>query len=363
MKKEQEFAPVFRIVANSQDITDKIRERFKSLRLVDEAGTTSDTVEIALADHLPGQPIKLPPTGAELEVFIGYGDRDRPMGLFICDEIELSGYPSEVIIRARAAVHEASRGGMIALQSQKTRSWAKGTTVGAMVKRIAGEHGLKPAVSPELAGIVLPHTDQSHESDMNLLLRIAKRYDAIAKSAGGALVFVRRGDALTSKGAPMSRVELTPADGSDYRVTIASRDSAGSVVAYYRDTRKAKRQEVAVGEGDPVLRLRMAYSDRASAENAARSEQRKRGRRERTLSYSFPGRPEVVAESIASLSGFREGVDGDWLVTRAEHYIGPMGYRCTIEGERPNSAEGVKPGAAVEREQGATEVNDLQAVA
>ena len=29
-------------------------------------------------------------------------------------------------------------------------------------------------------------------------------------------------------------------------------------------------------------------------------------------------------------------------MTRAEHYIGPDGYRCTIEAEQPNSAPRVQ---------------------
>jgi phage protein D len=84
----------------------------------------------------------------------------------------------------------------------------------------------------------------------------------------------------------------------------------------------------------------MAYADAVSAENAARAEQRKRARNERTMFYSFVGRPDVAAETIATMHGFRDGVDGDWLITRAEHYVGQNGYRCTIECEQPNSSEG-----------------------
>lgn len=331
-------APAYRIVANSSDITAVILDRFKSLRLVDETGTTSDTIELALADHNPEKPIQLPPTGAELEVSIGYDGTLRRMGLFVCDEFEISGFPSQLIIRGRAAPYEKSKGGKTDLQSQKTRSWSKGTTIGAMVRKIAAEHGLSAAVSPELSAIALPHTDQAHESDMNLLSRIAKRYDAVAKPAGGVLVFANRGDGLSSSGEAMPRTTLRPEDVGSYRVTIASRDSAGTAIAYYRDTRKAERREVKVGDGDPVIRLRMAYSDAVSAENAARSEQRRRARQERTLSCEFPGRPDIVAEAVITMAGFREGVNGDWLVKTAEHYIGPNGYKTTIECERPNAA-------------------------
>ena len=351
--------PAFRVIADSKDITDKIRERFRSLRLVDESGTESDTVEITLSDHLPGKPIAVPPRGAELEVFIGYDDSVQRKGLFVVDEIELAGVPGSMVIRARAATQEKSKSGKTDLQTQKTRSWAKGTTIGAMVKRIAGEHRLTPAVSAGLASIALPATDQSHESDMNLLSRIAKRYDAIAKPAGGALIFAKRGDSKSASGADLPRVTLTPKDGSNYRVTIASRESSGSVVAYYRDTRKAKRHQITVGDGDPVVRLRMSYADAVSAENAAKAKHRSTARAEKKLTFDFPGRPEMSAETVAVMDGFRPGVDGEWLIKRAEHYIGSQGYRCTIECEQPNSAEGPAKaaGAKVEdTEQAATVV-------
>ena len=77
------------------------------------------------------------------------------------------------------------------------------------------------------------------------------------------------------------------------------------------------------------------------------------------IKSTFPGRPEVNAEGIATMEGFREGVDGDWLITGAEHYVGPNGYRCTIECEQPNSADGATKAtqaSADDQVQGATVV-------
>lgn len=337
-----DYAPNFRVVANDEDITAKIVDRLKNLRLTDEAGTTADTLEIALADHDPAMPIAIPPTGAELRLFLGYGADLRDMGLFICDEIELSGWPGEMVIRARAAPYEKSKGGKSDLQTQKTRSWKKDTTIGNLVKKIAGEHSLEPVVSPALASIKLPHTDQSHESDMNLLVRLAKRYDAIAKPAGGKLMFVKRGDSKTASGEAMPAVTLAPGQVTDFRVILAKRDGAGTVVARYRDIGQAKTKEIAVGEGDPVRRLRMAYKDQASALEAAKAEQRKRARGEASLTLNMPGDPNIVAEAMITLAGFRDGVDGEWLAARVEHYLGPdAGYQVSIEGEKPNKDEGV----------------------
>ncbi|MNC76364.1 phage late control protein GPD [compost metagenome] len=49
-----------------------------------------------------------------------------------------------------------------------------------------------------------------------------------------------------------------------------------------------------------------------------------------------------MAEATVIMQGFRDGVDGEWLVKRAEHSIGSDGYRTSIECEQPNSAEAVK---------------------
>lgn len=356
-----DYDPNFRVVANSEDITATIADRLKSLRITDEAGTTADTLEISLADHDPEQPIAMPPTGAELEVFMGYGLDLKRMGLFICDEIELSGPPNEMVIRARAAPYEKSKGGKSDIQTQKTRSWKKDTTIGAMVKKIAGEHGMEAVVSAGLASIKLPHTDQSSESDMNLLHRLAKKYDAIAKPAGGKLLFVKRGESKTASGSAMPAFSVTYGEVTEFRVTLAKRNSAGTVISYYKDIDSAKRKEVVIGEGDPVRRLRMGYKDQPSALEAAKAEQRKRARGEASVTVTMPGNPDIAAEAMMTMVGFRDGVDGDWLVSRVEHYMGPAaGYRCNIEGEKPNKDESVsKSDSKVkEADQAGTEEGD-----
>lgn len=335
------ITPDYKITANDNDITATIRERFKSLSLADETGTTSDTFEVNLADHLPDAPIAIPKAGAELRVSLGYDGVLVDKGLYIVDEIEMSGEPRTMTIRARAAPYEASTGGKQDLQTQKTRSWKAGTTIGAMVSKMASEHGLKASVSATLAKIALPVTHQSAESDMNLLNRLGKRYDAVAKPAGGTLLFTEKGDSKTSSGADMPRFIITPADVSKWRVTIAKRDSAGTVVAFWHDKGKAARKQVQVGSGDPVVHIRTPFTDEASALAAAKAKQRERARGEVRVNVTMVGNPTTTAESVMVMDGFRDGVDGEWNVTHAEHYIGPDGYRNHIEAEKPNADKDV----------------------
>ena len=331
--------PDYRLLANKQDITDTIRRRLVSLRYTDEAGMDPDVLEIVLADHDPARPIQMPPTGAELELFLGYDGAAERVGMFVCDELELSGWPGEMTIRARAAPFDLSKGGLTGLQTQKTRSWAKGTTLGAMVKKIAKEHQLEAALAAALAAIVLPHMDQADESDLHFLGRVAKKYDAIVKPAAGKLVLAKVGSAKTVSGQSLPKVTLAPGDVSRYRVVMSKRETAGMVVAYWHAVKSAKRNEVKVGNGEPVSRLKMYYPTKEMALAAARSELDRRERRKVSVSVTLPGRTDLVAEGRLVLAGFRDGVDGEWSITRAEHSLDGNGYVTTVEAEQPNSGK------------------------
>ena len=322
--------PEFRISANSVDITAAILANFVSMRITDEAGMQADTLEIVLADD-PLAPIAIPPTGAELQVYLGYDGAAQRMGLYVCDELELEGWPAQMTIRGRAAPYEESKGGKSDLQTQKNRSWPKNTKLGDMAAKIAKEHKLKSKVSPSLASIQLPHFDQTEESDIHFLGRVAARYDAFVKPAGGTLVVMKRGDA----GLP--NIPLLGMNCSSYRVTLARRDSPGTVVAWWHDKRQAKRQKVAVGEGEPTKQLRHSYPTEAAAKAAAQTELDRRKRGEVRLSVSMPGDPSLQPEAQLVTAGFRPGVDGTWWVRKVVHQLDKSGgFTSEVEAERPD---------------------------
>lgn len=332
--------PAYRLVANGGDITAKVNERLISLNLSDGVGYESDMLEFTLADDEPASPIQMPETGAELELFLGYDSMAQRMGLFICDEVELAGWPGTMTIRARAATYDKSKGGKTDLQTQKSRSWTKGTLFGDMVKRIAREHSMESAVSASMAKIPLPHTDQADESDLNLLLRIAKKYDGVVKPSGGKITVTKRGEGKTASGEELPTITLTAQDCTAFRLTSQKRDNAGTVVAYYQLTKKAALYEVKVGEGEPVKKIGKHYPTQEMALAAAKAELAKRQRNQVTVSVTMPGDPTIAAECKLVLVGFRAGIDGEWLITRADHRLdGSGGYSCDVEATKPNSEE------------------------
>lgn len=331
--------PSFRILANEADITGTLQSRLISLRYTDASGVESDILEVVVSDADPNAPIEQPPPGAEMQLFLGYDGLSQYMGAFVADEIEMSGWPSEMTIRARSAVFAKSKKGKTGLQSQKSRSWPKDTKIGDLVSKIAKEHSLTPKVSESLKSIKLPHTAQTDESDLNLLIRIARKYDAVVKPVGENLIFAKRGESKSISGENLPPVVLTPGQVSRFRVVTSTRETAGMVVAYWHAVKNAKRHEVKVGEGEPVKRLKMYYPTQEMALAAARAELDRRKRHKTTISIQFPGDPNVAAEAKLVLSGFRQGVDGEWLITRVEHSLGSGGYVCSVEAETPNDGE------------------------
>jgi phage protein D len=329
--------PTYTVIANSADVTAAIATRLISLSLTDAVGIESDLLEITLADNDPLVPIAEPEDGAELQVSLGYDGINTPMGLFVVDEIEFAGWPGEMVIRARAAPYDKSKGGKSNLQTQKSRSWAKGTKLGDMVAKIAKEHGLAPVVAAKLKSITLPHIAQADESDINLLIRIAKKYDAIVKPAAGKLVLAKRGESKSASGEALPPVFIDATDCASWRRTASKRETAGMVVAYWHAIESAKRNEVKVGTGEPVRRLKQYYPTQEMALAAARADLDRRKRGKVTMALTVVGSPTIAAEAPLTLAGFRPNVDGDWLISRVSHtYSTDGGYSCSIEAEEPN---------------------------
>lgn len=332
--------PSYQVIANGSDITARVQDRLISLTLTDATGMESDVLEIVLSDSDPAIPLQVPPTGAELELFLGYDGLNAAMGLFVCDEVELAGWPGEMTIRARAAVYDKSKGGKTDLQTQKNRSWPKDTKLGDVVSKIAKEHGLEPAVAKSLQSITLPHIDQFDESDIHLLTRLAKQYDAIVKPAAGKLTLAKRGESKSVSGEQITPVLVHSSNCTRWRMVQSKRETAGMVVAYWQAVKSAKRKEVKVGSGEPVRRLKSYYPTEEMALAAARSDLQRRGRGKQTLALTVIGSPTIAAEAPLTAVGFRPGVDGEWLITRVLHRIDPAsGYTCDIEAETPNGSD------------------------
>ncbi|TWC12024.1 hypothetical protein FBY06_14028 [Pseudomonas sp. SJZ085] len=328
----------YRITANDADITGMIRKRFIKLTLQDSAGEDSDTVAIELDNR--DNMIRLPSTGAELKVWIGEPGALIFKGAYQVDELEVPLDDEALVIHGKAA---KMLGG---IKSPKDATFDD-MTLGALVAKIAKEHGYEAAVAPELAGHAFKHIDQRAESDMNLLTRLSRDLGAVAKPVGGKLVVVPKGQAKSVSGKALSAVAISDPKNSSGRVTIQERNDYSSTVAYWFDEKEQRKvpavaevvegkvavpgekpnnagqaEEDAANAGGPRYIIRKTYPDQKSAQEAAAAKLKQMQRGKSTMSITRPLTPQIVAEGQIVVSNHTASANRVWAVESVTHVIG-----------------------------------------
>lgn len=334
-------SPSFTLTADGKDVTGNIAARLMSLTLTDNRGMDADTLEITL-DDADGK-CDLPPRGTVLRLALGWrGQVLVDKGSYTVGEVSHSGSPDTIRVQATAA---DLRG---ALTDKRDRSWHR-TTVGAIVRKLASEHNLQPVLSDVIAGREVAHLDQTGESDLNLLTRLAQHHGAIATVKDGRLLMIKAGQATTASGKPLPELLIERKQGDQHTFTLADRDQASKVKATYQDTQSGKRGEViyAGGKAKPkkaksgdidadtgnVVTLRHVYASKGNAERAAKSAWEKAQRGAASFSITLAlGRPDVTPECPVRVSGWKPVIDNQpWLITKAVHSLGDGGLTTQIE--------------------------------
>jgi phage protein D len=127
--------------------------------------------------------VDLPPRGAELAVSIGWlGEALIYKGLYTVDEVG-HGPPDVIDITAHSADFREE------MNVRREVSWHD-VTVERVVSAIARRYDLKPMISEALIDIEIDHADQTEESDMSFLTRMAEMLGAIATVKNGCLLFI-----------------------------------------------------------------------------------------------------------------------------------------------------------------------------
>jgi phage protein D len=185
--------PAFRLEADGTDLTGIIADRLISLRITDQAGQQSDSLEVALDDRNAQVPV--PRSGAWLKVWLGYraaGQAPVYMGSYAVDEVDLGNGPRSMVIKATAAQTAPEL-----VKEQRSQSWHN-TTLGKIAEEIAKRNGLQLVLKGKLGDVKVKHEDQTSESDQSFLTRLAEKYGATIKPADGTLIVAPRGKGSAS---------------------------------------------------------------------------------------------------------------------------------------------------------------------
>lgn len=324
-------ASSYRIKLGLRDITPTVEARLISLTLTECRGGEADQLDLTL-DDCDGE-LEIPPKGALLSLAIGWaGTALVDKGTFTVDEAEHSGTPDQITLRARSADLGKD------LRGRKDQSW-HATTLGAILRDVALRNQLTARVDAKLASKAVAHIDQTNESDLNFVSRLAKRFDAVATVKKGLLLFLPIMGTTTSKGQPLPTITITRADGDSHRYHTSDRDAYSGVRAYWHDPKRAKRRSVLIGLSGNAKQLKESHASEADARAAAQAEWKRIQRGAATFELTLAlGQPLLSPQSPVAVRGFKPQIDAtEWLTVKTMHSFGDGGYTTRVELETAGS--------------------------
>ncbi|WP_264328550.1 contractile injection system protein, VgrG/Pvc8 family [Wolbachia endosymbiont (group A) of Andrena hattorfiana] len=300
------------------DKCESIRDRVISLRLTDESGTIDDIVEVHV--DYRDENLNVP---NELNIALGYKEFGIfPMGIYTVNEVTIQGPPKTLLIKAHATNLR------ISLKAKVSKEWRQ-ITIENLVKEIAQKHGYGYKVAEEFKNVLIPHINQADESDISLLTKIATEREAMAKLAGGYILFIPKGKAKSATGKALGTTAIRPQDTINWKVHFTV-SRYNSVIAKWHSYEKGATISETVGSGSPSYIIQTLYSNAESALSAANAKIKQLKRNNAVLDITMPGNPELFAEAKLSLLEFHQDIDGEWIIDRAEHLLDGSGYRTAL---------------------------------
>lgn len=345
-QSELSRVPAFSILMGGKALT-QLDPRIISLELTDNRGFEADELTIAIDDS--DGLIELPPRGAELSVSLGWqGEPLVYKGVYTVDEVAHSGPPDRLEITARSADFRDE------FNVKREVSWHD-VTVERIVSAIARRYKLTPVISEQLMSAEIDHADQTQESDMSFLTRMADLLGAIATIKNGSLLFILPGGGVSANGKALPQFAITRSSGDRHSFRIADRDAYTGVQAYWLDLEFGKKKKVTVkarkkktekkprsssregdyiaGEDGNVFVLRTTFNNETAAQRAAAAkwQQLKRGAAEFTMTLVC-GRADLYPEMHGTVSGFKTDINNqDWIIAKATHTIDDGGFKTQLE--------------------------------
>lgn len=330
-----------------------VNDRLISLTLTDNRGFEADMLELVIDDA--DQKVALPKRGAQIDIALGWkGEPLISKGRFTVDEISHSGPPDQLIVTARSADFRDT------FNVKREYSWHD-ITVGKLVASIASRYDLKAGVSEDLGKIEIDHADQTSESDISFLTRMAEKLGAITTIKNGMLLFMHPGRAVSQSGKLLPAITITRASGDKHSFRVADRDAYTGVTAYWLDLNYGKPQKNSVrrkrksktppkiktpastskegnyleGVEGNVFVMRETFKTERAARRAAAARWSKlqRGAAEFTMTLAR-GRADLFPELPAVMQGFKPEIDqADWIITQVTHTIGDNGFTTALNFE------------------------------
>ncbi|KHA75138.1 phage-like tail protein [Pseudomonas chlororaphis] len=312
-----------------------LNQRLISWEHIDAAGIESDQLTLTVdLEGLEG----LPDLGGRIGLKVGYlesGMVDK--GQFKVTRLTPTLFPFRLTLVATAAPF--SKDDETGFKQRRTASHGP-TTLGGLFRELVARHGFSPRVAPDVSLIRIEHIDQTNETDMGFLTRLAMKYNVVAKPYDQIYVLARPGQTKSLSGKVLANVILSvtsnnrPGDHAFVSATLeeAARAQNQGCITRWLDAASGKLQEVKTGLS-PFKILRQQQPSEADAIAVGEGEVRKMLRKKFKVKITCPGNPQLAAEGLVVLDDtWPDFMRGRWSIDKVTASGNrENSYRCLID--------------------------------
>lgn len=348
-------SPKFTVEYAGKNITADVAENLIRLSYTDAAEGESDEVVITLEDSAGLWRSDWYPTkGEKLTISIGYDDLLVPCGTFEIDEIELTGPPDSITIKALAVPIKST------LRTKKNKAH-ENKTLKQIAQTIAGDNGL--TLTGEIEDVRFERITQNRETDLGFLKRISYEYGHVFSVRDKKLIFTTI-YALEEAGpvTTIDRSQLT-------RYTIKDQTATGyakAEVKYHNpadrkviDGTKSEDDSKEITKGDTLV-LTTKAENKQQAEKKAKAALHRANSKQQEGSLSLEGAPLLLAGNNFELTGMGQ-ISGKFHVVKSVHTFDRSGgYSTSAEIKRVGYVEASKQAPTKPKKESTYEVRVIQ---
>lgn len=319
------------VLYDNKDISKELAAYLKTVEYTDVMSGEADDVSLTLEDMAElWESDWLPEKGAALDVSIiaqnwaADGERRLALGKFEVDEIELSGLPHEVKIKAVSVPDNNELRGV-----ERNRSWEK-TKLSVIACDVADGAGLALFYDTE-EDPELDRAEQTEESDLTFLHRLCRDAALALKIADGKIILFD--EVRYEQKEPVMTITRETSALTGYSIRSKTREVYKACRVKYTNTKKGITIDHTFTQDGKkqgkTLQINEQVESIAEAEKLAKKKLREKNREEVTVNLNMVGALDMLAGNTVTLSGFH-AFDGKYIVTKVNHSIG-SGYRMSVE--------------------------------
>lgn len=253
-----------------------------------------------------------------------------PCGEFELDSVEDSGPPAVIAVKATSLPFSSQ-----IRQTRKTKAW-ESYTLSGIAQEIAAANGMR-CMYEAAADPYYTRREQFKTSDIKFLSGLCHDAGISLKASGGMIVLFDQ-PGYESK-PPVFTVKRGSGVYTRYKLSVGTADTQyASCRVSYADPRTGRRIEGtaktedynADAKNNQQLEITAKVSDTGEAKALAEKHLRLHNKFQRSVSFTVPGNPALVAGVTVMLEQWG-GFSGKYIVCQAKHTVDTSGYSTQIK--------------------------------